>query len=43
MRNLHDIERKPMEEKPNGTDYSGVLALAIICGTVIAVAWIIWG
>lgn len=31
------------EEPKSGGDWSGTVALAIVCITVVAIVWILWG
>ena len=35
--------RRPDEKPPGSGDAAMLLVLAMLCGTVITVVWIIWG
>jgi hypothetical protein len=44
MRNLHDIERRDVDKQPQrSSEWVTLLVLAMLCGTVLGVVWIIWG
>lgn len=48
MRNLHDIEGRRMEpEKKDDLTAAGAVALLValgmMCATVLAIVWMIWG
>jgi hypothetical protein len=45
-KNLNDLEGRGMskpDRDPEPMGMPGLIALAIVCSTIVAVVWIIWG